>query len=154
VTILAGGSYLSHADSFALIRGGYIDVSIMGAYQVSVTGDLANWSAGVGTPAVGGAMDLASGARSVWVLMRHDDPDRGPRLLDRCTLPLTAAGKVSRIYTDLGIFVIGERSFVAVGLATDIEQVRKRTGAHVEVAADCVPLPRATAAPLAPLARK
>jgi 3-oxoadipate CoA-transferase beta subunit len=147
VTLLAGGCYVSHADSFVAIRGGHLDVTVMGAYQVSVGGDLANWSTGENIPAVGGAMDLVAGAKVVYVMSSHTTKEHHPKLVAECTLPLTGRSVVSRIYTDLGIFEIGDREFVAVGLANgvDLERVRSATGASVIQARGCVPLPRSTA---------
>jgi 3-oxoadipate CoA-transferase, beta subunit len=147
VTLVVGGSYVSHADSFAAIRGGHLDVTVMGAYQVSVGGDLANWSTGENIPAVGGAMDLVAGAKVVYVMTMHTTKENHPKLVAECTLPLTGRSVVSRVYTDLGIFEIGEREFVAVGLAegVDLEQVRTVTGAPVVAGPSCVPLPRGIA---------
>lgn len=106
VTLLPGGSYFHHADSFAMIRGGHIDICVMGAFQVSTTGDLANWSTGEADaiPAVGGAMDLASGAREVWVMMDLLDKQGRSKVVQQCTYPLTGVGCVRRIYTDLASF--------------------------------------------------
>lgn len=105
VGLVRGGSYFHHADSFAIMRGGHLDYCILGAYQVSAAGDLANWSLGqpgVAT-AVGGAMDLAVGAKAVYVLMEHVTREGQPRLVPECTLPLTGRGVVKRIYTDLAV---------------------------------------------------
>jgi 3-oxoadipate CoA-transferase, beta subunit len=142
VTIVQGASFVSHADSFALIRAGYVDVSIMGAYQVSNTGDLANWFVGSGIPAVGGAMDLASGAKSVRIIMRHTSEAGVPKLVHRCTLPLTAPKVVSRVYTELGIFDIRDERIIAVALAVDIDSVRDQSGVPIDVSSDCLELPR------------
>jgi 3-oxoadipate CoA-transferase beta subunit len=118
----------------------------MGAYQVSVGGDLANWSTGENIPAVGGAMDLVTGAKVVYVMTMHTTKEGSPKLVGECTLPLTGRSVVSRVYTDLGIFEIGDREFVTVGLAkgVDLEQVRSATGAPVIEARSCVQLPRST----------
>jgi 3-oxoadipate CoA-transferase beta subunit len=105
VTLARGGSFMNHADSFVLIRGRHLDLAVLGAFQVSVSGDLANWSApGDPIPAVGGAMDLAVGARQVWAVMKLFDRDFQPKLVASCSYPLTAAGVVSRVYTDLATF--------------------------------------------------
>lgn len=103
VTLLPGGAYFHHADSFAMMRGGHLDVCVLGAFQVSATGDLANWSTGEpgAIPAVGGAMDLAVGARQTWVMMDLLDKQGRSKIVARCTYPLTALGCVKRIYTDL-----------------------------------------------------
>jgi 3-oxoadipate CoA-transferase, beta subunit len=112
VTLLAGGSYFNHAEAFAMIRGGHIDVSVMGAFQVSQGGDLANWSIpGDKAPAVGGAMDLAAGARRVMVITRHTTSDGQPKLVPACTLPLTARGVVHRVYTDLATLDVRDGRF-------------------------------------------
>jgi 3-oxoadipate CoA-transferase beta subunit len=109
VTELPGASYFHHADSFAMMRGGHLDVCVLGAYQVSVRGDLANWHTGRSDdiPAVGGAMDLAIGAKETFVMMNLLSRDGAPKLVPECTYPLTGVGCVSRIYTDLAMFVIG-----------------------------------------------
>ena len=98
VTLRTGGSYMHHADSFALIRGGHLDLCVLGAFQVAENGDIANWSTSDNdtAPAVGGAMDLAAGARQVWVLMEHQTKSGESRLVRRCTYPLTALGVVKR----------------------------------------------------------
>jgi 3-oxoadipate CoA-transferase, beta subunit len=103
VTLLAGGAYFHHADSFAMMRGGHLDICVLGAFQVSATGDLANWSTGQAgdIPAVGGAMDLAIGARQTWVMMDLLTRDGRSKVVARCSYPLTAIGCVKRIYSDL-----------------------------------------------------
>jgi 3-oxoadipate CoA-transferase, beta subunit len=146
VTLVVGGCYVSHADSFAAIRGGHLDVTVMGAYQVSVAGDLANWSTGENIPAVGGAMDLVAGAKVVYAMTMHTTKENHPKLVAECTLPVTGRSVVSRVYTNLGIFEIEGREFVAVGMAkgVDLERVRSATGAPVIAARSCVLLPRTT----------
>ena len=106
VTLLAGGAYFHHADSFAMMRGGHIDICVLGAFQVSATGDLANWSTGEegAIPAVGGAMDLATGARQTWVMMDLLTKQGASKLVERCTYPLTGLACVKRVYTDLATF--------------------------------------------------
>jgi 3-oxoadipate CoA-transferase beta subunit len=108
VTETRGASYFHHADSFAMMRGGHLDVCVLGAFQVSAGGDLANWHTGEpdAIPAVGGAMDLAIGARSVFVMMTLFDRAGRPKLVPRCTYPLTGLHCVSRVYTDLGVFAL------------------------------------------------
>ena len=109
VTELPGASYFHHADSFAMMRGGHLDVCVLGAFQVSAGGDLANWHTGGpdAIPAVGGAMDLAIGAKQVWVMMSLLDRTGAPKLVPSCTYPLTGLACVSRVYTDVGVFVLG-----------------------------------------------
>jgi 3-oxoadipate CoA-transferase beta subunit len=109
VTELPGASYFHHADSFAMMRGGHLDVCVLGAFQVSEGGDLANWHTGApgAIPAVGGAMDLAIGAKSVFVMMTLFAKDGTPKLVPACTYPLTGLGCVSRIYTDYATFEVG-----------------------------------------------
>jgi 3-oxoadipate CoA-transferase beta subunit len=106
VTMKSGGSYFDSNLSFAMMRGGHIDVAILGAFQVSKTGDLANWTTGANTgspPGVGGAIDLAVGAKSIWVMMDHTTREGHPRIVEQCTYPLTALGVVRRIFTNLAI---------------------------------------------------
>ena len=108
ITELPGASYFHHADSFAMMRGGHLDVCVLGAFQVSAAGDLANWHTGGpdAIPAVGGAMDLAIGAKEVWVMMSLFDRSGAPKLVPSCTYPLTGLACVSRVYTELGVFLI------------------------------------------------
>jgi 3-oxoadipate CoA-transferase, beta subunit len=108
VTELPGAAYFHHADSFAMMRGGHLDVCVMGAFQVSGSGDLANWHTGAADaiPAVGGAMDLAIGAKAVYVMMTLFAKDGSPKLVPECSYPLTGLGCVSRVYTDLAVFQI------------------------------------------------
>src|SRR5580698_3449850 len=105
VTLLTGGAFFHHADSFAMMRGGHLDICVLGAFQVSVSGDLANWHTGIADsiPAVGGAMDLAIGAKRTFVMMEHLTKEGQSKVVARCTYPLTAIGCVSRIYTDLAV---------------------------------------------------
>ena len=106
VTLLPGGSFFHHADSFAMMRGGHLDICVLGAFQVSADGDLANWSTGAAgaIPAVGGAMDLAIGAKQTWVMMDLLTKQNESKLVERCTYPLTGLACVKRVYTDLATF--------------------------------------------------
>ncbi len=112
VTLRTGGSYMHHADSFALIRGGHLDLCVLGAFQVAENGDIANWAtSNDSAPAVGGAMDLAAGARQLWVLMEHLTKTGESRLVRRCTYPLTALGVVKRVYTNLAVLDVTADGF-------------------------------------------
>ncbi|HTH35618.1 MAG TPA: 3-oxoacid CoA-transferase subunit B [Xanthobacteraceae bacterium] len=113
VTLRTGGSYMHHADSFALIRGGHLDLCVLGAFQVADNGDIANWSTSdnESAPAVGGAMDLAAGARRIWVMMDHTTKTGESRLVHRCSYPLTALACVKRVYTNLAILDVTEEGF-------------------------------------------
>jgi len=113
VTLRNGGSYMHHADSFALIRGGHLDLCVLGAFQVAENGDIANWSTSDNdsAPAVGGAMDLAAGARQLWVLMEHTTKSGDSRLVRRCTYPLTALGAVKRVYTNFAVLDVTADGF-------------------------------------------
>lgn len=109
VTLLTGGSFFHHGDSFTMMRGGHIDICVLGAFQVSVTGDIANWHTGApdAIPAVGGAMDLATGAKQVFVMMDLLTKTGEAKLVPHCTYPLTGIGCVSRVYSDLAVFDVG-----------------------------------------------
>lgn len=114
VTLLAGGCYFHHGDSFAMMRGGHLDICVLGAFQVSVTGDLANWHTGGADaiPAVGGAMDLAVGAKRVFVMMEHQTKTGESKIVERCTYPLTGIRCVARVYTDLAVIDVGKGGMV------------------------------------------
>ena len=114
VTLLAGGSYFHHADSFAMMRGGHLDICVLGAFQVSSQGDLANWHTGAADaiPAVGGAMDLALGAKRVFVMMEHQTRDGASKIVEQCSYPLTGVACVSRIYTDLAVLDVTPQGLI------------------------------------------
>jgi len=133
VTLLTGGSYFHHADSFAMMRGGHLDICVMGGMQVAANGDLANWSLNKAgeAPAVGGAMDLAVGARSVFIMMEHNSKNGDPKIVERCTYPLTGAGVVNRIYTDLAVIDVTPDGLVVRDMidGMTLTELQTRTGA-------------------------
>ena len=127
VTELPGASYFHHADSFAMMRGGHLDICVLGAYQVSVNGDLANWHTGRAgdIPAVGGAMDLAIGAKQTFVMMELLSRDGTPKLVPECTYPLTGVQCVSRVYTDLAVFdLLDGHVYVRERFGVELEQLQ------------------------------
>src|SRR3990170_3962855 len=129
VTELPGASYFHHADSFAMMRGGHLDVCVLGAFQVSATGDLANWHTGAtdAIPAVGGAMDLAIGAKQVLVMMTLFAKDGSPKLVPQCTYPLTGLGCVDRVYTEVASFAVGPHGVTVLEtFGTTIEELGER----------------------------
>ncbi len=134
VTVVPGGSFFDSATSFGMIRGGHVDLAILGGMQVGQNGDLANWMIpGKKVNGMGGAMDLATGAKRVIVLMTHNTRKGGPKLLEACNLPLTGQGCVSRVVTDIATLDITERGYVLADLAPGhtLDEVRERTGAPV-----------------------
>jgi 3-oxoadipate CoA-transferase, beta subunit len=132
VTLRPGGSYFHHADSFAMMRGGHLDICVLGAFQVAANGDLANWHTGApdAIPAVGGAMDLAIGAKATWVMMEHTTKTGEPKIVPRCTYPLTGLGCVSRIYTDLAVIDVTPLGLKARRIVegSSFEGLQARTG--------------------------
>ncbi len=138
VTLRKGGSYCHHADSFAMIRGGHIDLCVLGGFQVAENGDLANWATSENdtAPAVGGAMDLAAGAKRLWVLMEHTTKDGTSKVVRRCSYPLTAVGATSRVYTNLATLDITTAGFVVVDMAPGLtfENLQARTDAPLRMA--------------------
>lgn len=139
VTLRKGGAYMHHADSFGVIRGGHLDLCVLGAFQVAENGDIANWSISDNdsAPAVGGAMDLAVGARQVWVLMEHQTKSGESRLTRRCTYPLTALGVVKRVYTNLAVLDVTPDGFAVRDMVEGLtlEALQSVTGAplHAQV---------------------
>ena len=135
VTLLAGGAYFHHADSFAMMRGGHIDICVLGAYQVSTRGDLANWHTGEpgAIPAVGGAMDLAIGAKQTFVIMELLTRQGESKLVEACSYPLTGLRCVSRIYTDLAVFEVGVNGAKVIEMidGLDISALSNLTGLNL-----------------------
>jgi 3-oxoadipate CoA-transferase beta subunit len=138
VSLRTGASYLNHADSFALVRGGHLDLCVLGGFQVAENGDLANWARSDDdtAPAIGGAMDLAAGARRIWVVMEHITRSGEKRLLRRCTYPLTAKACVVRVYTDLAVIDVTPKGFVVTDMVPGlgVDELQERTGATLHPA--------------------
>jgi len=138
ITLKPGAAFFHHADSFAMVRGGHLDVAILGAYQVAENGDLANWRVGSkGVPAVGGAMDLVHGAKQVVVITEHVTKDGKPKLVERCTFPLTGVGCIPRVYTSHAVIDIVDGKFMVREklAAMTMDELQAMTGAklHTDV---------------------
>lgn len=135
ISAIPGAAFFHHADSFSMIRGGHLDICVLGAMQVAANGDLANWSTGApdAIPAVGGAMDLVAGVKTIYVITQHVTKKGQPKLLERCNFPLTGVGVVSRIYSDLAVIDVTDKGFKLVELApgVDFDYVQQRTGADL-----------------------
>ena len=137
VTLRPGGSYTHHADSFSIIRGGHLDLCVLGAFQVAENGDFANWSkSNTDMPSVGGAMDLAVGAKAVWLLMEHTTKSGDSKLMHRCTYPITALGAAKRVYTDLAVVDVTTDGFVVRDMAPGLtfEKLQDVTDAPLKMA--------------------
>ena len=143
ITLIPGASIFHHADSFAIIRGGHLDLCVLGAYEVAENGDIANWatSANDTLPGVGGAMDLAAGSRQLWALMEHTTKDGRPRLVQRCNYPLTASGVVKRVYTNLAVIEITPRGFEVLDMAPGLtfDALQSKTDAKLHLPAKAAP---------------
>lgn len=141
ITLRSGASIVDSAWSFSLIRGGHIDVTVLGAFEVAENGDLANWDMKIPNkgPLVGGAMDLAAAAKSVWIVMEHNTRSGAPRIVKQCTLPLTAQRCVKRIYTDLAVMEIGPQGVIVHEIVEGLsrEDLQKRSGARLTFAPAC-----------------
>jgi len=132
VTLLTGGAYFHHADSFAMMRGGHLDICVLGAFQVSARGDLANWHTGApdAIPAVGGAMDLAIGAKNVYVMMEHVTKSGESKIVDSCSYPITGLACVNRIYTDLAVIDVAPDGLRVVEIVDGLrfDELQRMTG--------------------------
>jgi len=135
ITAIPGACFFHHADSFTMIRGSHIDICVLGAFQVSEEGDLANWSTGKpgAIPAVGGAMDLVAGVKTIFVITQHLTKKGDPKIVDKCTYPLTGKGVVNRIYTNLAILDVTENGLFVKELAPDVtfEYLQQNTGSRL-----------------------
>lgn len=136
ITLRTGGAYVHHADSFAIARGGHLDLCVLGAFEVAQNGDIANWARAAGEPTkqVGGAMDLAVGAKRLWVAMEHNTKGKGGSRIRRvCSYPLTAKGVVKRVYTDLAVLDVTDRGFVVLDMVPGLtrEALQARTEAEL-----------------------
>jgi 3-oxoadipate CoA-transferase beta subunit len=136
ITLAKGGSFFDSGTSFSMMRGGHLDIAVLGAFEVSHKGDLANWSTGEGKangapPAVGGAVDLAVGAKAIWIMMEHVTKSGAPRIVEACSLPLTATGVVSRIFTNHAVIAVNEKGLVVEAMIEGMafDELQKITGA-------------------------
>ena len=138
VTLLPGGSYFHHADSFAMMRGGHLDFCVLGAFQVAVNGDLANWHTGApdAIPAVGGAMDLAIGAKKTYVMMEHTTKSGESKIVEACTYPLTGVGCVSRVYTDMATIDITPQGLKVIDMVEGLTlaELQRLSGVPMQAA--------------------
>ena len=147
ITLNEGAAFFHHADSFAMVRGGHLDLAVLGAFQVAQNGDLANWSTGKGSvPAVGGAMDLVHGAKQVAVVTAHVTKKGDPKLVESCTLPLTGVGCITRVYTSLAVVDVVDNRFVLREklAAISLAELQSVTGAklHIDDAVDTLVVPK------------
>ena len=137
VTMLTGGCFFHHGDSFAMMRGGHLDIAVLGAFQVAANGDLANWHTGAADaiPAVGGAMDLAKGAKRLVITMTHTNPDGSSKIVPTCTLPLTASGVVHTLITDLAVFAFpnGKLTLLELMPGATLDEVKAKTSAPFDI---------------------
>jgi 3-oxoadipate CoA-transferase beta subunit len=135
VTLRQGGAYVHHADSFAMIRGGHLDLCVLGAFEVAENGDIANWATSENdtAPAVGGAMDLAAGAKRLWVIMEHTTKDGRAKLVRHCGYPLTAVGAVKRVYTNLAVMDVTADGFQVIDMLPGLsrDELQARSGAKL-----------------------
>ena len=144
ITMLKGGSYFVHSDAFAMIRGGHIDIAMLGAFEVSENGDLANWTTNNPTfpPGLGGPMDLAAGAKQVWALTEHITRDGKPKIVKNCSYPLTSSGCVKRIFTDLAIIDVSDAGLTVIGMmdGLSLEELQAITEPNLALSPECYKL--------------
>ncbi len=144
ISVSLGGCYMDVVTSFGMMRGGHIDVAVLGAFEVSAEGDLANWSTGHNddVPGIGGAMDLACGAKAIWVMMEHVTRDGRPKIVEACSYPLTAPGVVARIFTDLAVIDVTPKGLVVREVVDDLghADLQERTGARLSFSEVILPL--------------
>jgi len=140
ITVLPGASYFDHAWSFGIVRGGHLQLCVLGGYQVAPNGDLANWARNADDPlpAIGGAMDLAAGAQRIYVMMTHNDKSGAPKVLESCQFPLTGAGIAKKVFTDLCVLDVADGRFTVTDMVADLsrEELQNRSGAQLHFADD------------------